>query len=229
MQGHLRSHGGARPHHLRAHDESGCCGHDRLPHARLFLRANPDCLVQALVCSDCDRDHIYCADCAPHARRRSLHAAGRRYQANTRGPTEHADRSRRYRARRYRARQNKVPHHGSTPDRADGLLAADPAVVEESTDSRPPPRRHEWCRTCCGRRCSDHVGKASCRAGSVETDEEDPIMTVPPEFEAQILRYYHVEKWQSERSPGSCACIPKPAPRCLLKPACRASGRRSGR
>jgi transposase len=39
-------------------------------------------------------------------------------------------------------------------------------------------------------------GKASCRAGSVGTDEEDPIMTIPPELEAQILRYYHVEKWR---------------------------------
>jgi transposase len=39
-------------------------------------------------------------------------------------------------------------------------------------------------------------GKAFCRAGSVGTDEEDPIMTIPPELEAQILRYYHVEKWR---------------------------------
>jgi hypothetical protein len=38
-------------------------------------------------------------------------------------------------------------------------------------------------------------GKASCHAGSVGTDEEDPIMTIPPDLEAQILRYYHVEKW----------------------------------
>jgi transposase len=38
--------------------------------------------------------------------------------------------------------------------------------------------------------------KASCHAGSTETDEEDPIMTIPPELEAQILRYYHVEKWR---------------------------------
>lgn len=38
-------------------------------------------------------------------------------------------------------------------------------------------------------------GKASCDAGS-GTDEEDPIMTIPPELEAQILRYYHVEKWR---------------------------------
>jgi transposase len=39
-------------------------------------------------------------------------------------------------------------------------------------------------------------GKVSCRAGSVGTDEEDPIMTIPPDLEAQILRYYHVEKWR---------------------------------
>jgi transposase len=38
--------------------------------------------------------------------------------------------------------------------------------------------------------------KASCRAGSTETDAEDPIMTIPPELEARILRYYHVEKWR---------------------------------
>jgi transposase len=39
-------------------------------------------------------------------------------------------------------------------------------------------------------------GEASCNAGSVGTDEEDPIMTIPPDLEAQILRYYHVEKWR---------------------------------
>jgi transposase len=39
-------------------------------------------------------------------------------------------------------------------------------------------------------------GKAFCRAGSVATDEEDPIVTIPPELEAQILRYHHVEKWR---------------------------------
>jgi transposase len=39
-------------------------------------------------------------------------------------------------------------------------------------------------------------GKASCSAGSVGTDEEDPSVTIPPGLEAQILRYYHVEKWR---------------------------------
>ena len=42
--------------------------------------------------------------------------------------------------------------------------------------------------------------KGSCTAaGSLETSpnltEDDPIMTIPPECEAQILRYFHVEKW----------------------------------
>jgi hypothetical protein len=39
-------------------------------------------------------------------------------------------------------------------------------------------------------------GRAFCSAGSIEADEEDPIMTIPPELEAQILRYFHVEKWR---------------------------------
>jgi hypothetical protein len=42
--------------------------------------------------------------------------------------------------------------------------------------------------------------KDSCAAaGSLETSpnltEDDPIMTIPPECEARILRYFHVEKW----------------------------------
>jgi transposase len=40
-------------------------------------------------------------------------------------------------------------------------------------------------------------GEVFCRAGSVATDEEDPIMTIPADLEAQILRYYHVEKWRT--------------------------------
>ena len=30
---------------------------------------------------------------------------------------------------------------------------------------------------------------------SLNLTEDDPIMTIPPECEAQILRYFHVEKW----------------------------------
>jgi len=97
LQGQYRSGDGARPRHWRTHDESSRCGHDDV--ARLFLCAKPDCRAQACICRDCDRGHIYCADCAPHARRRSLRRAGRRYQASRRGRIKHAERSRRYRCR----------------------------------------------------------------------------------------------------------------------------------
>ena len=177
MQGHHRSRDGARPRHRRAHDGRGGCDHDRLPQARLFLCADPGCRAQALICRDCDRGHVYCADCAPHARRRSLHAAGRRYQASHRGRIKHAQRS-----RRYRARQNKVTHHGSPPDRSDAVLATNPAVVaaeQSSTDSRSPPRRQQWCCLRCGRRCSEQVRQGFlprrvCRNRQRGPDHDDP-------------------------------------------------------
>ncbi len=144
LRGHHRSHGGARPRHRLTPDESGCCAHDHALQARRFLCAVPGCRVPVLICSDCDRGHMYCADCAPHARRRSLRQAGRRYQASSRGRIKHAERSRRYRARHYRAPQNKVTHHGSLPDRTNALLGTDPAVIVEQQspmDSRQAPRR----------------------------------------------------------------------------------------
>lgn len=157
MQGHHRSHGGARPRHRPVPDESGCCGHDDVAQARLFLCADPDCRTQVLICRDCDRGHRYCADCAPDARRRSLHQAGRRYQASRRGRINHAERSRRYRARRCGTPQNKVTHHGSPPDRTNALLAADPAWVVDQRlplDSRPSAHRPGWRCMGCGRCCS---------------------------------------------------------------------------
>src|SRR5260370_2436357 len=36
---------------------------------------------------------------------------------------------------------------------------------------------------------------AGCRETSPNLTEDAPIMTIPPECEAQILRYFHVEKW----------------------------------
>lgn len=160
MRGHHRSHGGARPRHRLTADESGCCAHDYAPQARRFLCAVPGCRVPVLICSDCDRGHMYCADCAPHARRRSLRQAGRRYQASSRGRIKHAERSRRYRARHYRARQNNVTHHGSLQDRTNALLVTDPAVIVEEQvpmDSRQSRHRPRWFCLRCGRRCSEHV------------------------------------------------------------------------
>jgi hypothetical protein len=115
-----------------------------------------DCRAQVCICRDCDRGHVYCADCAPQARRQSVHRAGRRYQASSRGRIKHAERS-----RRYRSRANKVTHHGSPRQPANAVLATtDPAVLVEPPvppDSRPPSRGQGWCCFRCGRRCSDRL------------------------------------------------------------------------
>jgi len=154
MRGHHRSHGCSRPRGCQAGGESdGWEACDR-PQGRLFLCAEPSCRVQAVICSDCDRGHIYCADCAPHARRRSLHQAGRRYQASGRGRLKHAERSRRWRERR-----QKVTHHGSLPDRSAALLMMDPVVVEEPMllDNKQCSLGQGWCCMRCGCCCSSHV------------------------------------------------------------------------
>ncbi len=65
---------------------------------RLFLCAG--CRGQVIICSCCDRGQIYCnGGCAPRARRQTLQAAGRRYQASPRGRRRHAARMGRWRAR----------------------------------------------------------------------------------------------------------------------------------
>ena len=155
MQGQYRSGAGARPRQRRTRDQSGRCGHEQGPQARFFLCAEPDCRAQACICRGCDRGHIYCADCAPQARRRSLRQAGRRYQASRRGRITHAER-----ARRYRSRANKVTHHGSPQEPANASLTMEPAVSVEKPlppGSRQPPRQQRWVCIRCGRRCSDHV------------------------------------------------------------------------
>ena len=142
MQGQYPGNRGVRPR--------GVCGsehEDDLP-ARLFLCAG--CRVQAIICSLCDRGQIYCAgDCAPQARRRTLRAAGRRYQASRRGRHAHAAR-----ARRYRARGKNVTHHSSPPPLSDGLLPSGPSMgASDATVSYDRPRRPAPHCDWCGRRC----------------------------------------------------------------------------
>ena len=111
MRGEYRGNRGVRP-------RDGCpsAGGDAAS-ARLFVCTG--CRRQVLICRCCDRGQIYCAgNCAPHARRRSLLAAGRRYQTSRRGRLAHA-----VRASRYRARGKKVTHHGSPVLPTDGLHA----------------------------------------------------------------------------------------------------------
>ena len=120
--------------------------------ARLFLCLC--CRVQVLICSDCDRGQIYCAkSCATPARRRSLRAAGRRYQTSRQGRHKHAERMRRYRARQ-RLAAEKVTHQGSMPPAQNGLLASNPEVVATSPTPRTTPAGH--CHFC-GVRCPDFV------------------------------------------------------------------------
>jgi hypothetical protein len=142
MRGEYRGNCGVRPR-----DVCQSAGGDAAS-ARLFVCTG--CRRQVLICSCCDRGQIYCAgNCAPHARRHSLRAAGRRDQTSRRGRLAHA-----VRARRYRARGKKVTHHGSPVLPPDGLLAPGSPMsasdAKASTDPpSPPTSRCHWC----GRRC----------------------------------------------------------------------------
>jgi hypothetical protein len=145
MQSDYRAREGVRPHH------EPVCAHGRRLPGRLFLCLA--CRAQVLICSHCDRGHVYCAKgCAQQARRRSLREAGHRYQASRRGRIKHAER-----ARRYRARKNTVTHQGSPPDRTEALLAETPATItmEEATTSKSD--RQRWHCDCCGQPCPDLV------------------------------------------------------------------------
>ena len=149
MQGHDRTREGLRLRHERGAAHAGGDCHeeaDGTP-ARLFLCQG--CRVQVLICSHCDRGHMYCLEgCAREARRHSQRDAGRRYQTSRRGRINHAARS-----RRHRVRKNNVTHQGSVPDRSDGLLAEDQAVAPTEQLSRDRESRARWRCHRCGRRC----------------------------------------------------------------------------
>jgi hypothetical protein len=154
MQGHHRSRRCARPCPWQADADSDGSAERHRPQGRMFLCAEPGCRVQVVICSDCDRGHIYCAECAPRARHRSLREAGRRYQVSSRGRIKHAARSRRWRERR-----NNVTHHGSLPDRPVALLSEDPVVVEAPLllNNQRSSRGQSWYCMRCGRHCSAAV------------------------------------------------------------------------
>lgn len=85
---------------------------------RLFNCAR--CRTQVIICSDCDRNNIYCGkQCAKIARYQSLQAAGQRYQQSRHGQLKHADRQRRYRERQI----EKVTHHSSSVLPSNDLLS----------------------------------------------------------------------------------------------------------
>jgi len=153
MQGHHRARKGLRPPHKHAAAHAGDdCGDqvDGTP-ARLFLCQG--CRIQVLICSHCDRGHLYCAGvCAQKARRQALRDAGRRYQMSRRGRINHAARS-----RRHRARKNIVTHQGSPQAPSDGLLSEGQAVAMTEQSSRDGASSSRWRCDRCGRRCPQFV------------------------------------------------------------------------
>ena len=89
------------------------------------------CRTAVLICSHCDRGQRYCTTgCADLARRRSVRAAGRRYQASRRGRHAHANRQQRYRARTalHSLRSQKVTHQGSPPLAVSVQLLSEPSA-----------------------------------------------------------------------------------------------------
>lgn len=125
-------------------------GHgEALGNARAFACAR--CGAAVLVCSRCDRGQRYCGrGCARPARRESVRAAGRRYQASRAGRFAHARRAQRYRQRR---REEIVTHHGSQdPHEAPTVTTTDPPAAQAAAagDGVAPVQWHcHWCERAC--------------------------------------------------------------------------------
>jgi hypothetical protein len=116
--------------------------------ARLFHCAR--CHCQVILCSACDRGHVYCGKgCAQTARRSSLQRAGARYRRTRRGRLNNAERQRRYRARR-----QKVTHHRSDPPSSPAVLPDNTACADRLALQA---RDHDPTAIHC-QRCSREVG-----------------------------------------------------------------------
>ena len=110
--------------------------------ARLFNCVR--CQRQVVICSDCDRGNIYCAEeCSRSARQQSLKMAGQRYQQTLQGKQKHALRQQRYRQRQ----KDKVTHQGSPDLPPDDLLP--PELNEHTTASPPDIKLCHFCRKPC--------------------------------------------------------------------------------
>ncbi len=111
--------------------------------ARFFNCAR--CRRQVVICRRCDRGNIYCGkQCSQPARRESLRAAARRYQASKAGRFKHAERQ-----RRYRSRSQKVTHQGSPASLPDGSLRGESrTVARRNATLRALPVQGLRCQFC---------------------------------------------------------------------------------
>jgi hypothetical protein len=116
------------------------------PCAALSLRPLPRPGAQVVICSRCDRGHIYCAgECARRTRGEAQRAAGRRYQGRHCGRVLHAARARRYRI---------VTHHSSPLAPADDLLStATVTATSDAVSAGNERRQTAWRCHWCGCRC----------------------------------------------------------------------------
>lgn len=89
------------------------------------------CGVLVEICTPCDHGNIYCTGgCSRLRRLESLRRASARYQHTRRGAVRHAARQ-----RDWRAHHPKVTHQGSSLERCQCSMSADPMALSESTDA----------------------------------------------------------------------------------------------
>jgi hypothetical protein len=133
---------------------------------RLFLCLG--CRSQVIICRCCDRGQVYCSgDCSRRARRQSVQAAARRYEASLPGRRAHATRMDRYRAKLAQSsdgvavgmadegRQREIVTHQGSPLRpANDCLPAG-AIATTSDQVSPAERPQRSTSHChwCGRPC----------------------------------------------------------------------------
>jgi hypothetical protein len=136
--------------------------------ARLFYCVA--CRAPRVICRRCDRGQRYCGrECAHAARRRSLRAAGARYQRTTAGRFGHAARQ-----RRYRDRMQKVTHQGSAAAAdplsswpPDALRDTRPVVAaSEASQASPMPSASATACDFCGRQCAPWLRRSWVRSAT---------------------------------------------------------------
>lgn len=133
----------------KAHSPEICqSGHAGMASARLFLCAR--CRTQALICSCCDRGHIYCsASCSGQSRREKQMEAARRSRTHP-----EARQKRRLRNQRFRERRKTETHQGPPASPPCVVQAPDIRKSPEDDASNADPR-HDQAPRChwCGRLC----------------------------------------------------------------------------
>ena len=121
------------------------------PSARLYHCER--CHKPVIICSRCDRNHIYCRDgCADLARQASRRRARQKYQSSRKGRLTNAQRQARYRAKK-RLLANKVTHH-SSPDVDRHVLLDTPSTTAhheaQTTQTMTANPSSPYCHVCHG-------------------------------------------------------------------------------